>query len=490
MKTYSSSWQLRAEAELERRRRERQRPATTPTAAPEETRVFHPRHRPQELFRDSTADIAIIGGSVFGGKTWSLTFEPTRHTHVPGFTCVTFRRVAPEIRNPGGLWDEASDMYPWFGGKPREGPMEWDFSSGARIKFAGLQYDSTVLEWKSSQICLLQFDQLEEFSKDQFWYMLSRNRSLCGVKPYVRASCNPDPDSFLAEFLAWWIDPHSGYAIPERSGRVRWFIRLDSDELVWADTREDLVDQFPDHGADALSVSFVLATLQDNVIGREKDPHYERKMRALPLVERERLLGGVSGGNWKIRAAAGLVFNRSWFEIVDAVPGQARRARGWDNAASKGSGDWSVGTLLAEAGRIFYVENVVRERVGPDERKKIQRNTALSDGVAVRIRGEQEPGSAGVDAAKDFVKNLNGFTAHTKTSTGSKLVRAGPLSAQVQAGNVKLLRGPWNEAWLQRMNAFPSKTVPDDEIDSVVNAYEELNAWQSHDPGDFRTVKL
>ena len=51
--------------------------------------------------------------------------------------------------------------------------------------------------------------------------MLSRNRSMCGVRPYVRASCNPDADSWVASFLSWWIDQDTGYAIPERSGKIQ-----------------------------------------------------------------------------------------------------------------------------------------------------------------------------------------------------------------------------------------------------------------------------
>jgi len=486
----TASWPVRAQAELELRRRRALAEPSAPAPPPDPGPIFRPDSIPQDLFDRSTADITIIGGSVFGGKTWSLTFEPTKHLQVPGFTSVTFRRVTPEIRNPGGIWIESMGMYPYFSGTPKEHQLEWDFASGAKVKFAGLQHDKDVLDWKSSQICLLQFDQLEEFTAAQFWYMLSRNRSMCGVRPYVRASCNPDPDSFLAEFLAWWIDPESGYAIPERSGQVRWFVRLMDDELAWADSKADLVDRYPELGTHAQSVSFVLARLQDNRIGNTKDPQYLSRMRAMPRVEQERLLGGDRGGNWKIRAAAGLVFNRAWFEIVDVAPARARKTRGWDNAATAGGGDWTVGTRMSELNGIYYVEDVIRKQCGPDARKQLQRTTAEADGKDMRIRGEQEPGSSGVDAAAAFVKNLNGFTVHAYPSTGSKVVRAGALASQVQAGNVKLIRAEWNEGWLRRMDAFPTANVPDDEVDSAVLAYEELaRPIQSTDSSDYRTVR-
>jgi hypothetical protein len=110
-----------------------------------------------------------------------------------------------------------------------------------------------VLDWQGSQICFLGFDELTHFTEKQFFYMLSRNRSVCGVKPYVRAT-NPDADSWVAEFIAWWIDqveffptgkrnPRYGLPIPERSGRLRWFIRLGS-EFKWADSPDELEDEF------------------------------------------------------------------------------------------------------------------------------------------------------------------------------------------------------------------------------------------------------
>lgn len=74
--------------------------------------------------------------------------------------------------------------------------------------------------------------------------MMSRNRSTCGVRPYIRATCNPDADSWVAELIAWWIDQDTGYPIPERSGRIRYFIRYD-DKMIWGDTRQELVSKFP-----------------------------------------------------------------------------------------------------------------------------------------------------------------------------------------------------------------------------------------------------
>src|SRR5262245_16261992 len=277
----------------------------TTAAPPVDEILVRPQPGPQELALSTPADIAIIGGSLFGGKTWTLVIEPLRHAAVKDFTCVIFRRLMPEHTQPGGTWDETTKWYPPMGGTERVHVHEWDFVPGALVKLAGLEYEKDLENWKGAQICLVEFDQLETFTEKQFFVMLSRNRSTCGVRPYCRASCNPDPDSFLVCFLAWWIDP-DGWAIPARSGAIRWFIRV-HDTIEWAEivcpidgyttvrsyeaqAKAELEARFPGRGDDALSVTFVLARLQDNLIGNQQDPDYIRKARALPHVEQQRLL--------------------------------------------------------------------------------------------------------------------------------------------------------------------------------------------------------
>ena len=286
--------------------------------------VIRPQAGPQTTFLASPADIAIYGGAAGGGKTWALLFEPIRHIGRAGFSAAIFRRNAVQVRNPGGLWDESMKVYPDLGGKPLQQPLEWTFPSSARIKFSHLEHESSVLDWQGAQISLLCFDELTHFSRAQFFYMLSRNRSVCGVRPYVRATCNPDADSWVADFISWWIDPATGMAIPERSGRIRWMCRL-GDKIYWADTKEALEVE---HGAECApkSVTFITSSLFDNKILMEADPGYLANLKALPLVERERLLGG----NWKIRPAAGLFFQRSWVQVVDKAPADLRMLRYWD----------------------------------------------------------------------------------------------------------------------------------------------------------------
>ena len=65
-----------------------------------------------------------------------------------------------------------------------------------------------------------------------------------------------------------------------------------------------------------ISVTFIPARVTDNPALLHVNPEYLTWLLSLPLLERERLLGG----NWKIRPSAGLYFKREWCTVVDAPP--------------------------------------------------------------------------------------------------------------------------------------------------------------------------
>lgn len=437
-----------------------------------EPTVIRPQPGPQETFLGSSADIAIYGGAAGGGKTWALLMEPLRHIANPGFGAVFFRRSTVQVRNEGGLWDESEKLYPIIGATPREHVLSWEFPTGATVSFAHLEHDKTVLNWQGSQIPLICFDELTHFSQKQFWYMVSRNRSMCGVRPYIRATCNPDADSWVAEFIAWWIDQETGLPITERAGVVRWFVRI-NDALVWADDPAELEEKHP--GIPPKSATFIPAKLTDNAALMAADPGYMANLLALPKVERERLLGG----NWKIRAAAGLLFKRSWVTVVDAAPIDLRMIRGWDLAGTpKVEGndpDWTAGTKIGvsrSTGR-YIVLHHVRDRDTPHKVEALIANTASQDGHDVEVSLPQDPGQAGKAQVATLIKMLAGYTARSSPETGDKATRFGPFSAQCEAGNVDVLRGAWNEEWFVNLESFPD-AAHDDDADSTARAFNTL----------------
>ena len=388
---------------------------------------------------------------------------------------MTFRRNSVQVRNEGGLWDESAKLYPLVSASPQESILQWRFPSGAKLKFAHLEHEKTKYDWQGAQIPFIGFDELTHFSKSQFLYMLSRNRSTCGVRPYVRATTNPDAESWVAEFIAWWIDQGTGYAIPERSGVVRYFTAA-NDEIVWGGTQDELLARVPGLTPhDIKSFTFISASVFDNKILLEKDPSYLGNLKAQSVVERERLLHG----NWKIRPSAGMYFKRSYFDVVDAAPATAVRVRCWDLAATdaeEGSTpDWTVGLRASRDERgVFYVEHVERFQASPEKVERAILALAESDGRGVRIRLPQDPGQAGKAQAQYLTRQLAGFDIRTKRVTGGKVTRAMPASAQAEAGNIKIVRGAWNEAFLTELENFPGTSSKDDQVDTLSDAIEEL----------------
>lgn len=450
--------------------------------APLEPVMIKPQPGPQEEFLKSSADVVFYGGAAGGGKSYAMLLEPLYQIDNPKFGAVIFRRTTKQIENEGGLWDESQGLYLTQGSKPNQNKLRHVFPSGMRVTFAHMEHEKDRFSYQGAQIPLIGFDEITHFTWKQFVYMLSRNRSVSGVPGRIRATCNPDPDSWVREFIDWWIG-EDGFVIKERAGVIRWFITMGED-IIWRDTREELVEEFGEGEEDDVlpkSFTFIPSSVYDNKILLAKDPAYLANLKAMTRVERGQLLDG----NWDIRPSAGDYFQRSDFEIVDAVPAGAKRVRAWDLAATKrqetaaqkekkNGPDWTAGVRMAKVGGIYYIEHVERFREEARVVKKRMLNTAKQDSKVVKVRVPQDPGQAGKAQAKDIVAEFAGFTITTKPVTGSKEHRASPLSSQAEAGNVKIVRGPWNEAFLSEMENFPEGAF-DDQVDAASDAFDELN---------------
>ena len=436
-------------------------------------------------------------GAAGGGKSFALLLEPLRHINNPNFGAVIFRRNSTQIFSEGGLWDTSQEIYGQVG-HPRKTPnARWIFPSGAKVSFAHIENDTALHKWQGSQIAMIGFDELTHFSRQQFFYMLSRNRSTCGVKPYIRATCNPDCDSFVADLISWWIDQDTGYPIPERSGVIRYFGRL-NDVILWGDTVEEVVEQGGGdiNSDDVKSFTFIASTLQDNQILLKTNPGYLANLKALATVERERLLYG----NWKIRPAAGLYFPRNKVTLLNEIPNDIKKwVRAWDLAATEDKKNtkpedgpaYTAGVLIGKRknGR-YFIGDVINRRMNSSDVRNTVLNTAKADKAAhkhVRIRLSQDPGQAGKEQIEQYIKMLSGFSVSAVRETGSKETRAEALSAQwigvegAEIGNVDVLIAPWTEAYLSQMESFPQSAFKD-MVDASANGFNELESMNTSSP--------
>ncbi len=269
--------------------------------------IIRPQQGFQMKFLASSADI-VFGGSGAGvGKSYSLLMEPLRHIlNKQGFGAVIFRRTTPQIINEGGLWDTSVNLYTGIA-KQKESSREWIFPNNNKLKFSHLEYEKDAYSWQGSQIPFIGFDELTHFTKKQFFYLLSRNRSVCGVKPYVRATLNPDPDSWVADFIEWYIDQDTGFPYKDRIGKLRYFM-FNSGEVCWGDSKQEVYEK-QKHTIDTLiesnegsimedyikSFTFITGSIYENKELMKSNPEYLANLLAQSEDEQLRLLYG----NWK-----------------------------------------------------------------------------------------------------------------------------------------------------------------------------------------------
>lgn len=201
------------------------------------------------------------------------------------------------------------------------------------------------------------------------------------------------------------------------------------------------------------------------------------------VVERDKKVMGAMAvaGQFQQRPAprGGGFFEWEKIRIVDAAPRLVKIVRYWDKAGTDGGGAYTAGVKmgLGDDG-LYYVLGVERGQWGAAQRERTIRSAAVLDGLAVKVWVEQEPGSGGKESAEATIRNLAGYSAHSERPTGDKATRAEPLAVQVEAGNIRLLRGEWNQDYIDEMKTFPVGKYKD-QIDASSGAFNKLAVPQA-----------
>jgi predicted phage terminase large subunit-like protein len=352
------------------------------------------------------------------------------HVDSPGYAAVIFRRTYSDLAKPGALMDRAHEWLQGTAAKWNNEQHQWSFPSGATVSFSYMQSENDKYNHQSAEYQFVGWDELTQFTETQYLYMFSRLRRLAGSELPLRVRSASNPGGSGHDWVkARFVDPED----PMRP--------------------------------------FVRAVFTDNPhIDQEE---YRRALAELDPVTYEQLLEG----DWDVLPSGDMFKRETVGELLKAVPsGMAKVVRYWDKAGTEGGGDWTAGVLMGKREREFIVLDVQRGQWSAANRKQIMHQTATMDAAqypGVQTWVEQEPGSSGKESAENTIADLAGFAIHAETSTGSKVVRANPLSAQWEVGNVRLLEGAWNKAYLDEMAAFPNG-VHDDQVDGSSGAFSKL----------------
>lgn len=374
---------------------------------------------------------ALFGGAAGPGKSVGLLMAALQYVDTPGYAALLLRKSYADLSLPGALMDKA---FEWLGGTSAKWHAEtktWEFPSGATLTFGYLDNPQDKYRYQSSQFAFCGFDELTQFNEVDYRYMFSRLRRLEGSTVPIRMRAASNPGNIGHE----WV-------------KQRFMVEANTDRV------------------------FLPARISDNPYLDQAE--YEKSLAELDPITRLQLLKG----DWTARAA-GNKFRREWFEIVDAYPEDCRLVRRWDMAATEAKPgkdpDWTVGVLMGlSKSKVLYIADIKRIRGTPGACEALVKQTAELDGKRVSIRMEQEPGSSGIKMIDDYARRtLMGWDFKGCPSTGNKEVRANPLASQAEAGNVKLVRGSWINAFLDECELFP-QGAHDDQVDAASGALADL----------------
>ena len=392
----------------------------------------------------------FLGGAAGPGKSEYLVVAPLRWVDNPGFRAVLFRNSFPELQR--SLLTKADKLYPSRGGVYRGDTHTWTFKSGATIELAYLERDRDVHRYQGAEYHFVGFDELPHFTEHQYRYMLSRIRGTDGVPMRMRATGNPDGPhlEWVRERFKEWIENRA----------------VDGEALWYSPDGEVVTKGAPN----ALSRSYIRGKLSDNPYLPD---NYVAQLMALDPVTRAKLLDG----DWDACVGEGKLFHRDWWVHFDAAPDDiGPRCRAWDLGATV-DGDPSRGVLLGRRPREvtprWAVLDVATVRGAPHEVEALILATAARDGRDVTVCLPQDPGQAGLAQVQYLTRKLDGYRVEVRRPSEKKVTRWGPISSQVGARNVGLVRAPWTAAVIAEGHAAPDGPN-DDILDALADAHSVL----------------
>lgn len=248
-------------------------------------------------------------------NSFSLLLESLNDVKNKNFKAVIFRKEIDDLQN---IVDESSRIFSEFGEYNKsKNDMTWNLLNGGSIKFNYYSdaYEDFKIRFQGKQFTYIGIDEITHIEYNKFKYLITCNRNAYGLRNRFWGTCNPDPDSWVAKFIDWWID-EEGYPIPERNGQVRYCF-MDGDDvstIYWGDTRDEVYEQcrsiidkymkpeYAEYGSPQdlfiKSVSFVEAKLSDNKKLMKSDPTYLANLANQGEEQRARDLDG----NWKYKS--------------------------------------------------------------------------------------------------------------------------------------------------------------------------------------------
>lgn len=265
------------------------------------------------------AQLIFYGGKRGSGKSYVLLDAAIEDIENRNYRACVLRNEKPDLTD---LIEVSYELYGQYGDYNRsQNDMTWNFNSGAKLKFSYFEgdYEAFKKRFQGKQFAYIGLDEVTHCPYKKFKYLLTDNRNAYGIRTHFLATCNPDPDSWVATFLfnGGWLDSETGFPIPEMNSVIRYCYMPGNDvnEIIFGNTREEVFEkcktdimkhwrsEFAQYGSPQelfiFSVAFVEGKLEDNKKLMKSDPTYIARLANQDEEQQSRDLDG----NWKFRAA-------------------------------------------------------------------------------------------------------------------------------------------------------------------------------------------
>lgn len=274
-------------------------------------------------------------------NTVTLLMDAMYDINHPHLSAIIFRKEKDDLRN---IVKESRILYSSKGhyNKSKD-DMTWYFNNGGELKLTYFEdsIEDFTDKYRGQQYAYIGIDEVTQIEFEKFKVLVQDNRNGHGIRNRIIGTCNPDPLSWVRQFIDWWIG-QDGYPIPERDGVIRYcFMDGDTPEqVIWGDTRMEVYlkakekidairsekDALPPEYMYVKSVTFVRAELDDNRALLDSSPEYKANLAQQSEEKVERDLKG----NWNFMATGDdmvkMIHLQRCFQNAQMLNDKVRRA--------------------------------------------------------------------------------------------------------------------------------------------------------------------